>query len=320
MNDKNKNNKIFLLNLKGKDNWTPLHLSTNANNIEITKLLLENNCDVFNRTNSNKTPKDFSYKNPPNEITKLLFFQEEKMLDLKYNNNEEKCINKKKIISYNISRANINFYKEILINRDSSLFEICDAINNLTFALLTPLIKKYSNEDFANFVEKTISSFDLSLNNKKNYLCISSFSNLAICLKAIQIQNIYSKILQKEKVCDIIKNDMLNCIQILNQFNINNNNTNSEKNKKNNSSKRNKKRIVNIINLKNSKKLNKSNSSEEFNDSLDNNSKKENINFDIKNQRTITNLSNESCNILDSSASISQASIGMTQLNLNKNK
>ena len=322
MNDKNKNNKIFLLNLKGKDNWTPLHLSTNSNNIEITKLLLENNCDVFNRTNSNKTPKDFSYKNPPNEITKLLFFQEEKMLDLKYNKDEEKCINKKKIISYNISRANINFYKEILINRDSSLFEICDAINNLTFALLTPLIKKYSNEDFANFVEKTISSFDLSLNNKKNYLCISSFSNLAICLKAIQIQNIYSEILQKEKVCDIIKNDMLNCIQILNQFNINNNNnnTNSIKNKKNNPNKRNKKRIVNIINLKNSKKLNKSNSSEEFNDSLDNNSKKENINFDIKNQRTITNLSNESCNILDSSASISQASIGMTQLNLNKNK
>ena len=47
----------------------------------------------------------------------------------------------------------------------------------------------------------------------------------------------------------------------------------------------------------------------------------ENIsNSEMKSQRSISNLSNESCNILDSSASISQASIGMTQLNLNKNK
>ena len=73
----------------------------------------------------------------------------------------------KKSMNYNSSRANINYYKDTFVNKDSSLFEICEAINNLSFSLLTPIVKKYSNEDIALFVERTISSFDLSLNNKK---------------------------------------------------------------------------------------------------------------------------------------------------------
>ena len=68
------------------------------------------------------------------------------------------------------------------------------------------------------FIEKTISSFDLSLNNKKNYLCISAFSNLSICLKNNLIIKVYNNYLKKEKVCDIIKNDMLNCIEILSKI------------------------------------------------------------------------------------------------------
>lgn len=303
-NKNNKSKKQFLINLKGKENWTPLHLSLNTNNIQITKLLIENGGNVFNRTTWNKTPRNVCSQNDiPNLISKLLISEEEKYLYQKYNNNDKKyeIVKKnKKSINYNPSRANINYYKDTFVNKDSSLFEICETINNLSFSLLTPIVKKYSNEDIALFIEKTISSFDLSLNNKKNYLCISAFSNLSICLKNNLIIKVYNNFLKKEKICDIIKNDMLNCIEILSKINP----LHSKTLKMNNAAKfpinKNKKKNMNIINIKNVKQQNKKLNED---DSMENIS-----NSEMKSQRSITNVSNESCNILDSSASISQIS------------
>ena len=290
-NKNNKSKKQFLINLRGKENWTPLHLSLNANNIQITKLLIENGGNVFNRTTLNLTPRNlYNNNNKPNLISKLLLSEEEKYLNQKYNNNEKAKEIVKKYISYHPSRAHLNLYKETFIDQDSSLFEIYGSINNLSFSLLTPMVTKYSNEEIATFVDRTISSNEFSLNNKKNYLCISAFSKLAICLKNNLIIKVYNNYLKKEKVCDIIKNDMLNCIEILSKINplqpillkIHNpiKFPNNKKKKKN----------INIISIKKA-------------------DSKENLsNTEKHNQITNTNLSNESCNIIDSSASISQLS------------
>ena len=303
-NKYNKSKKKFLINLKGKENWTPLHISLNSNNIQITKLLIENGGNVFNRTTGNKTPRNICSNNDiPNLISKLLISEEEKYLNEKYNNNEDEyeiAKKNKKIIYYNPSKANINFYKEIFVNKDSSLFEICEAINNLNFSILTPMVKKkYTNEDIAFYVERTISSFDLSLNNKKNYICISAFSNLAICLKNNLIAKVYNNCLKKEqKICDIIKNDMLNCIEILSKITP----LKSNSLKMNVQSNKNKKKNVNIISIKNinTRPLNLN---DEINSSIENLS-----NSEKRSKKTNTNVSNESCNILDSSASMSQVS------------
>ena len=159
--------------------------------------------------------------------------------------------------------------------------------------------KKYTNEDIAFYVERTISSFDLSLNNKKNYICISAFSNLAICLKNNLIAKVYNNFLKKEqKICDIIKNDMLNCIEILSKITP----LKSNSLKMNVQSNKNKKKNVNIISIKNinTRPLNLN---DEINSSIENLS-----NSEKRSKKTNTNVSNESCNILDSSASMSQVS------------
>ncbi len=48
---------IFDLNLKGKNDWTPLHLAANSYKLEETYLLLEEGCDVFAKNVDNKIPR-----------------------------------------------------------------------------------------------------------------------------------------------------------------------------------------------------------------------------------------------------------------------
>lgn len=72
----------FDLNLKGKNKWTPLHLTINSFRIEETLILLENHCDVFARNIDAKTPKRVSNGNYL--FTKLLSNYEDKVLHARY--------------------------------------------------------------------------------------------------------------------------------------------------------------------------------------------------------------------------------------------
>ena len=79
----------FDLNLKGKNRWTPLHLTINSYRLEETLILLENGCDVFARNIDSRTPKRVSNGNYL--FTKLLTKYESIILSKKYkDSNEEK--------------------------------------------------------------------------------------------------------------------------------------------------------------------------------------------------------------------------------------
>ena len=79
-NNEKKDNKKFSLNLKGKDNWTPLHLTANSGNVILTSLLLKNDANVFARTITNKTPRDVCNNNK--QIYKLLLLYENTLLNV----------------------------------------------------------------------------------------------------------------------------------------------------------------------------------------------------------------------------------------------
>lgn len=54
---------IFNLNIKGKNKWTPLHLSVNGYRFEESMILLEYGADVLSKNEDNKTPKQVSNGN-----------------------------------------------------------------------------------------------------------------------------------------------------------------------------------------------------------------------------------------------------------------
>lgn len=78
----------FDLNLKGKNRWTPLHLTVNSYRLEETLILLENGCDVFARNMDSRTPKRVSNGNYL--FTKLLTKYETIILSKKYKDSGEK--------------------------------------------------------------------------------------------------------------------------------------------------------------------------------------------------------------------------------------
>ena len=318
---KNNSKKFFLLNLKGKNNFNPLHISCNMDSIPVTKLLLENNVDVFARSNNYYKPRDYAKKNI--FISKMLIMKENEVLNKKYFNKDLKNENNKKIIHINQSRANINFYKEILINKDSSLFEISEAIFNISFIMLMPLTKKISKEEFEKFCEKTFFEIDFSKDSYKNIFIVSKLSNIAINLN-VNLYSIFNIMLNgsSRKIDKIIKNEIKKYNEIFKNLFMfkKENNSNFDENKLNVVNKSLIKKKINVINLKSNfaNKNKTSNNENNNNDSLDNitNNLKNKFNkIEIYNNnkcykkgisRNSNNMSNESCNIHDSSASMSK--------------
>ena len=84
------NKEEFDLNLRGHNNWTPLHLTINSFRIEETLILLENGCDVFARNVDSKTPKRVSIGNYV--FSKLLTNYENNMLEKRYCSDDDKNV------------------------------------------------------------------------------------------------------------------------------------------------------------------------------------------------------------------------------------
>ena len=77
----------FNLNLKGRNYWTPLHLTISSFKIEETLILLREGCDIFARNIEAKTPKKVSLCNFV--FSKLLSYYEFVKLREKYGKNDE---------------------------------------------------------------------------------------------------------------------------------------------------------------------------------------------------------------------------------------
>ena len=384
--------KAFNLNLKGKEDWSPLHLSASLGLIDCVYLLLRNNAEVYSRNNNYKTPKQVTNIL---EINKLLTLYENYVLEEKYNN-IEKELNKNNKLSarktnipnqkssqYYPSRTNINFFKEIFTNNEYSLSEISEAMSNLTMSVINPINKNYINENVLNkFFENTINELDLfssSIQNRKNLIIISGFNSIGISLNNIFLMKLYQKLLSVPKLhlSKSIKLEMTSYIEYITMMNNIQNNSGSKnnssskknsnainknkinaynnkpktiiktknndkiKNMKYNNDKNNinNKRKINIINLVNTKKNKNSKTQKLENDESESsytnsfiidsdamNSRNKYQNYigrkaKIRNEQgnTIMSSGNESCNIQESSLSMSGIdSIGAGKIKYNK--
>ena len=390
-NQTNIQKKFFNLNLKGKEDWTPLHLSASLGLIDSVYLLLKNNAEVYSRNNNYKTPKQVSNIL---EVNKLLTLYENYVLEEKYNvqNKKNKLSPRKNNIpnqrssQYYPNKTNINFFKEIFTNNDYSLSEISEAMSNLTMSVINPINKSVITENALNkFFENCMNELDLyssSAHNRKNLIIISGFNSIGISLNNIFLMRLYEKIISSPKfhLSKIIQQEMTSFIDyicLINNIKANINkieNTNIKINQKidNNINKNNKinsynnkqviknksknndkiknikysnntnsnvnKRKINIINLstttgnKNTKKK-----KSEFDESESSNTNSfiiENDAFNSRNkykkflarkakmrneQGTLMSSGNESCNIQESSLSMSGIdSIGVGRIKYNK--
>ena len=315
--------KLFNLNLKGREDWTPLHLSANLGLIDCVYLLLKNKAEVYIRNNNYKTPKQVTNIS---EINKLLTLYELFVLEEKYNN-PKKDLNKKnkKIFSpkknllnqknsqYYPSKTNINFFKEIFTNNEYSLNEISEAMNNLTMSVINPINKNFINENNLNkFFENTLNELNFSISSnqtRKNLLIISGFNAIGISLNNLFLMKLYQNLLQIKKLhlSSIIKQEIISYIKTISSLNNITINTiklkknkiiNSKANSNRNSNKinsikninraipNNNKRKINIINLANNPKYKSTNSKKiEIEDSDSSNANSFIIDGDAMNSR-----------------------------------
>ena len=298
--------KSFNLNLKGKEDWSPLHLSASLGLIDCVYLLLKNNAEVYSRNNNYKTPKQVTNIV---EINKLLTLYENYVLEEKYNN-IEKDINKnnkssprknmqnQKSSQYYPSRTNINFFKEIFTNNEYSLGEISEAMKNLTMSVINPINKNNINENMLNkFFENCINELDLfssSTQNRKNIIIISGFNSIGISLNNLFLMKLYQKILLIPKIhlSKAIKQEMTSYIEYISTMN----NIKINKNNKNNINSNLKTNISNNkINSYNNKTKIKPKSKN--NDKIKNNKYKNNSNTNTNtNTNTATSINNMNIN------------------------
>ena len=227
--------KLFNLNLKGREDWTPLHLSANLGLIDCVYLLLKNKAEVYIRNNNYKTPKQVTNIS---EINKLLTLYELFVLEEKYNNPQKDLIKKgknkisqrknilnQKSSQYYPSKTNINFFKEIFTNNEYSLNEITEAMNNLTMSVINPINKNFINENILNkFFENTLNELNLSSSsnqNRKNLIIISGFNSIGISLNNLFLMKLYQNILLIKKInlSPLIKQEIVSYIKCISSLN-----------------------------------------------------------------------------------------------------
>jgi hypothetical protein len=112
---RNEGREEFNLNLKGKQYWTPLHLTVFSLRIEETMILLEYGCGIFARNIDANTPKQVCISNFV--FSKLLSYYEFLTLNKKYFN----------VLIENIKKSKKYKTKNNTILNDESFYEI---INN----------------------------------------------------------------------------------------------------------------------------------------------------------------------------------------------
>ena len=141
----------FDFNLRGKNDWTPLHLAVFGWRIEETLILLEYGCDIFARNMEGKTPKQVGISNYV--FSKLLTHYETvelnnkyifgiKSIEFDYNKKKNLIKIKNKNVNQNEDEVSSSFYDEnIIINNSVTI------ISNL-YKRQIKTDKKKNLEDF----------------------------------------------------------------------------------------------------------------------------------------------------------------------------
>ena len=216
----------FNLNLKGRHNWTPLHLTVYSLRIEETMILLEYGCDIFARNIEAHTPKQVSISNFV--FSKLLSHYEFLTLNKKYfikviNNKQIK--NNEKNKRYNNSKfSNEESFLEKSNNKDdisSSCYDDNIIINNsLT---ISSNIKKTINSEINNIEKKELHNLkNKSEKNLKKKIKIKKGKTTTIKESNQNINAIESEISN-----NLYKTSSKEMLNVISKNTINNNSTNN---------------------------------------------------------------------------------------------
>ena len=190
----------FDLNLRGKNDWTPLHLVVYGLRIEETMLLLEYGCDVFSRNSEAQTPKQVGNSNYV--FSKLLSHYEIIALYNLYINQSKSLdfIPYKKIYQRKIRNSNKND------NENSSSFYDDNIIINNSATILSTLFKKTikTNKDKEN-TKKTniiIKEKKINLKQDKTKNIKNNSINLFLSIKHNLFNDAKNKSNDKNKIID----------------------------------------------------------------------------------------------------------------------
>ena len=279
----------FNLNLKGKNNWTPLHLTVFSLRIEETMILLEYGCDIFARNIEAQTPKQVGISNFV--FSKLLSYYEFLTLNKNYlykiYNSNSKKKKKDKNNRYNSILEKDSFFDEKKNNLNdselsSSYYDDNIIINNSV--TISSAIKKTINRDNSNKENKDINNLknksDNNLNRKNKIKKGKTETMKSSNPKISSIESDFSKINNP-----LYKTSSKEMIDVLNKNIFNNNSTNQSN------------ALINKINgnnlSQNNKKLNKFKSSnyDQQNKNLKENNilKKNDLSLNINNNNTYNN-------------------------------
>ena len=191
----------FNLNLRGKNNWTPLHLTVFSLRIEETMILLEYGCDIFARNIEAHTPKQVCISNFV--FSKLLSHYEFLTLNEKYFVkllNDNKNENKEGLNNNTILNEASFFEEKKSNNNKNDISSSCDddnlIINNSVTISRNPRktinkkITKVENKDINKLKNK--SAYNLNNNKiiKKGKTQLIKTSNQKISLLERNISNI----------------------------------------------------------------------------------------------------------------------------------
>ena len=190
----------FDLNLRGKNDWTPLHLVVYGLRIEETMLLLEYGCDVFSRNSEAQTPKQVGNSNYV--FSKLLSHYEIIALYNLYINQSKSLdfIPYKKIYQRKIRNSNKND------NENSSSFYDDNIIINNSATIISTLFKKTikTNKDKENTkkMNNIIKEKKIKLKQDKTKNIKNNSINLFLSIKHNLFNDAKNKSNNKNKIID----------------------------------------------------------------------------------------------------------------------
>ena len=218
---KKKNKEIFDLNLKGRNGWTPLHLTISSFRIEETLILLEQGCDIFSRNIDAKTPKKVCAGNFV--FSKLLSHCENLRLRDKYENKEKYDYdyinnylkNGKSEKNFYFSETYDNDYNKINNKNKFNILKRGVTYNKmLDIDFDTDIIKDYSTNNKINNNKNGKEKFT----SKKSDNIKLNKNNFKIPKEQKVISDITSSIINEESVnINTQKEKMLNCESHLNE-------------------------------------------------------------------------------------------------------
>ena len=218
---KKKNKEIFDLNLKGRNGWTPLHLTISSFRIEETLILLEQGCDIFSRNIDAKTPKKVCAGNFV--FSKLLSHCENLRLRDKYENKEKYDYdyinnylkNGKSEKNFYFSETYDNDYNKINNKNKFNILKRGVTYNKmLDIGFDTDIIKDYSTNNKLNNNKNEKEKFT----SKKSDNIKLNKNNFKIPKEQKVISDITSSIINEESVnINTQKEKMLNCESHLNE-------------------------------------------------------------------------------------------------------